>query len=150
MQLRVLLHFLVALWLLSLTASADDGKKNSIPYPTPPKAKTSVSATQACVEPLEVMRRAHGQFLKHHRKEAVHEGIRTKQHSLVGCIDCHVTPNAAGQYPTQEGNEHFCRSCHSYAAVTVDCFQCHASKPDQPNAPVNQPQINMSGMSGTH
>ena len=26
--------------------------------------------------------------------------------------------------------EHFCRSCHDYAAVTIDCFQCHASRPE--------------------
>ncbi|MEZ5672466.1 MAG: hypothetical protein R3E08_08810 [Thiotrichaceae bacterium] len=143
MQLRALIHFLVALWLISLTASANEG--SGIPYPIPPKAKAPVSATQSCVEPLEVMRRMHGQFLKHHRTEAVHQGIRTPQHSLVECINCHVTPNAAGQYPNLEGNEHFCRSCHSYAAVTVDCFQCHASKPDEPSLKTNQAPVDMTG-----
>ena len=27
--------------------------------------------------------------------------------------------------------KHFCRTCHSYAAVRVDCFECHASRPDE-------------------
>lgn len=138
MQLRILLYFFVVLWPLTLVVSADEGK---VPYPLIPKAKAPVSATQACVEPIDVMRRAHGQFLKHHRKEAVHEGNRSKQHSLVECINCHVTPNAAGQYPTLDGKDHFCRSCHSYAAVTVDCFQCHASKPDEPSLKAELPAI---------
>lgn len=139
MQLRTLLYFLVALWSLTLVVNADEGK---VPYPLVPKAKAPVSATQSCVEPIEVMRRAHGQFLKHHRKEAVHEGNRSKQHSLVECISCHVTPNAAGQYPTLDGKDHFCRSCHSYAAVMVDCFQCHASKPDEPSLKTPPPVVN--------
>jgi hypothetical protein len=25
----------------------------------------------------------------------------------------------------------FCVSCHAYAAVKIDCFECHASKPKQ-------------------
>lgn len=146
MLLRALLFFFVALWSLNLTASADEGK---IPYPVLPKAKAPVSATQTCVEPIEVMRRSHGQFLKHHRKEAVHEGNRSKQHSLVECINCHVTPNAAGQYPTLDGKDHFCRSCHSYAAVTIDCFQCHASKPDEPSLKPQLPTVNETGTPAT-
>ena len=25
--------------------------------------------------------------------------------------------------------KHFCRTCHDYAAVHIDCFECHASRP---------------------
>ena len=27
--------------------------------------------------------------------------------------------------------QQFCASCHEYTAVKVDCFQCHASKPEE-------------------
>jgi hypothetical protein len=27
------------------------------------------------------------------------------------------------------GKDHFCQSCHNYAAVKIDCFECHSSKP---------------------
>lgn len=115
---------------LSLTAIAEEASSASrVPLPTPPKAKASIPDTE-CVEPLEVMRRQHGHFLKHHRDKTMHEGIRTKQHSLIECINCHVTPSAdAGHYPSIQSETHFCRNCHSYAAVNIDCFQCHASKP---------------------
>ena len=25
-------------------------------------------------------------------------------------------------------DEHFCQSCHTYAAVSLDCWECHATK----------------------
>jgi hypothetical protein len=31
---------------------------------------------------------------------------------------------------TVSSPQHFCRSCHDYAAVKVDCFECHASRPE--------------------
>jgi len=120
--------------LLSLAVSADsinESNLNSgVPIPNPPKAKENFSAEQPCVEPIDIIRRKHGIFLKHSRDDIVHHGMRTTQHSLVTCINCHVVPNAEGNYPSiKEGSKHFCRSCHTYAAVTIDCFQCHASKP---------------------
>lgn len=106
-----------------------------------PKPVIQKGEGDKCVEDTDYMRRNHMKVLKHHRDKTVHEGIRTKQHSLKGCIDCHATPNAAGQ-KTVLGKDHFCQSCHSYAAVSVDCFQCHSSKPAgnataQPVMPAN-------------
>jgi hypothetical protein len=126
-----LVKFGGGLLLLSLAVSATPTTliNEGIPIPNPPKAKQNVSETQQCVEPLEKIRRDHGHLLQHHRDETVHKGIRTKKHSLVACIDCHVTPNSQGDYPSILSSEHFCRSCHTYAAVSIDCFQCHASKP---------------------
>lgn len=118
-------------FVLHLTANAGESNHNSVPFPDPPKAKENFSTEQACVEPIEVIRRNHGHFLKHHRDDTMHHGIRTPQHSLVACINCHVVPNSAGHYPTLEGTDHFCRNCHAYAAVTIDCFQCHASQPEK-------------------
>ncbi len=105
---------------------------NAIETPNPPKANKQFSTEQACVEPIEIMRRYHGNFLKHHRNDTMHRGVRTTQHSLIECINCHVTADDDGNYPNiKEGSEHFCRSCHNYAAVTIDCFECHASKPEK-------------------
>jgi len=125
-----LIKFCSGLFLLSLAASAATESTNAgIPIPNPPQAKQKVSDTQSCVEPIEEIRRDHGHMLKHHRDETMHKGIRTKKHSLVECINCHVTPNEQGIYPSISSSEHFCRSCHTYAAVSIDCFQCHASQP---------------------
>jgi hypothetical protein len=57
----------------------------------------------------------------------VHEGIRTRQYSLQECINCHVSD--AEDAPRVDNEEHFCSSCHTYAAVSIDCFQCHADRP---------------------
>ncbi|MDD9806435.1 MAG: sulfur reduction protein DsrJ [Gammaproteobacteria bacterium] len=86
---------------------------------------------EQCVEPTEVMRRRHAQFILHQRDETVHRGIRTQKHRFVNCIDCHVRPNAAGAWPRHTDDGHFCSVCHRYASVQMDCFQCHADRPPE-------------------
>jgi len=110
-----------ALIVLSPLATAGDGA--GVPKPVIQKAKG-----EQCVEDTDYMRRNHMKVLNHHRDKTVHEGIRTKQHSLKNCIECHATPNEKGERSVL-GKDNFCQSCHSYAAVQVDCFQCHSSKP---------------------
>ena len=84
------------------------------------------------MEDTQWMRSNHFETVLHQRDETVLRGIRTKKHSLKNCIDCHITPNAQGQYARYANSEeHFCASCHSYAAVKIDCFQCHADRPEQ-------------------
>jgi predicted CXXCH cytochrome family protein len=84
-----------------------------------------------CVAPTDWMRRYHMTTLKHQRDETVHEGIRTKQFSLKGCIDCHQVKGENGNVVTVADPKHFCRTCHDYAAVKLDCFDCHASRPGE-------------------
>ncbi len=84
-----------------------------------------------CVEPTDVMRRDHMEFILHQRDETVYGGIRTSKHSFAECINCHVTPRADGSYPRVSEKDHFCASCHSYASVKVDCFSCHADRPEK-------------------
>ena len=79
-----------------------------------------------CVEPTEVIRRDHMDFLLHQRDDTVIRGVRTKQHSLSECIDCHVAKDDAGNYIPIDSEGQFCESCHRYAAVEMDCFQCQA------------------------
>ncbi len=95
--------------------------------PDIPAAQGRFSEAQGCVEPTADMRRNHMEYILHQRDETVHEGIRDKQHSLNECINCHVSdaPNA----PRVSSEKHFCSSCHSYASVSIDCFQCHADRP---------------------
>lgn len=84
-----------------------------------------------CVAPTDWMRRFHMTALNHKRDDTVHDGIRTPKFSLKGCIDCHAVEGADGKPVTVKDERHFCRSCHDYAAVKVDCFECHASRPDE-------------------
>lgn len=85
-----------------------------------------------CVADTDFMRRYHMTELDHQRDDTVHEGIRTKQFSLKQCIDCHQVKGSDGKAVTVSDPKHFCRTCHDYAAVTVDCFDCHASRPGEP------------------
>jgi hypothetical protein len=84
-----------------------------------------------CVEPEEVMRRDHMNFILHQRDETMHRGIRTSKYSLAECIDCHVQPDENGNIASVDTKDHFCSTCHEYAGVTIDCFECHADKPQK-------------------
>ena len=95
--------------------------------PVVPEAQRRVSEAQGCVEPTADMRRNHMNYILHQRDETMHEGIRTKQFSREQCIDCHVS--SAPDAPRISSEQHFCNSCHTYAAVNIDCFQCHADRP---------------------
>ena len=81
---------------------------------------------EQCVEPTEYMRRNHMKVLDGHRDKTVHEGIRTKQYSLKECINCHASQKTGS---VTAAKDNFCVSCHSYASVKIDCFDCHSSKP---------------------
>ncbi|UCE90412.1 MAG: hypothetical protein JSW10_06270 [Pseudomonadota bacterium] len=98
------------------------------PLPQIPEARAKAGA-HGCVEPVDEMRKNHMNYILHQRDLTMHEGIRTKQHSLVECISCHVTPGRDGTYPSHNSSDHFCGTCHEYAAVTIDCFECHTSRP---------------------
>lgn len=97
--------------------------------PEVPKAAKQFSDTQACVEPLADMRINHMEYILHQRDDTVIRGIRTRQHSLEECINCHVTKSDEGEYPAVTSSKHFCKSCHEYTAVSIDCFQCHNDNP---------------------
>lgn len=80
---------------------------------------------ERCVEPTAVMRRDHMRFLEHQRDATVHGGIRGAKHSLKGCIDCHASTKTGS---VGQASSDFCVACHQYAAVKVDCFECHNPK----------------------
>lgn len=127
------LRFLLVLSVLAIAglagvfgAQAGDG----VPRPVVPKAIGG-----ACVAPPEEMRRNHMAMLKHGRDLTVREGERVEGGRLTACISCHAVPDGKGAALTVASPEHFCRACHDYAAVKIDCFECHASRPEaQPKA----------------
>ena len=120
---RIALALLV---LFTTIVVADDTR-----VPTPSISKGD---GQQCVEPTDVMRRGHMNFLMHQRDATVHQGVRTTKHSLTGCVDCHVQQDARGKAIPVNAPGQFCESCHQYAAVSLDCFECHATTPDTATA----------------
>ena len=109
---------------MAADASSDE---NSSGGPFIPKAQRRYSEEQGCVEPTADMRANHMEYILDQRDATMHEGIRTRQYSLTECINCHVSD--APDAPHYDSEKHFCNSCHTYAAVSIDCFQCHADRP---------------------
>ena len=113
----------VAVLLLLLAGAAVAGGAGAR---TPlPVIERAAPGTQCVADPA-TMRRTHMDLLKHQRDDTVRGGIRGAKFSLKGCIDCHASQktNSVAQAETN-----FCVSCHSFAAVKIDCFECHTSKP---------------------
>lgn len=111
---------LLALGLAAAGAFAAGEGRTPQPVIVPAKAGTH------CVADPEFMRRNHPDLLKHQRDDTVRQGVRGAAFSLKACVQCHASreTNSVARAPTD-----FCVSCHSYAAVKIDCFQCHASQP---------------------
>ena len=107
---------------LAWAGSDDLPKTGGAPKPTITKAVKG----EHCVEPNDYMRRNHMKLLMHQRDETVIEGVRTKKYSLKECINCHASEKTGS---VAAGKDDFCVSCHSYAAVKIDCFDCHSTKP---------------------
>jgi hypothetical protein len=76
----------------------------------------------ACVAPTAEMRRDHMNMLLHQRDRTVRQGLREPRSSLRNCVDCHASRETGSVL----GKDGFCSSCHAYAAVSIDCFECHS------------------------
>jgi len=131
---RIRILFLLALLPFSSTILAAENESSSLGNVVIPQPLTPANAEQ-CVEPIEVMRREHMNFLLHQRDETVLNGVRTEKYSLTGCIDCHAQPGEDGKIVRSDDPEYFCTACHQYTAVKIDCFECHS---DQPSADAKQ------------
>ena len=95
--------------------------------------KVRIERGEACVAPVAEMRRDHMKMLLHQRDRTMREGVRTTRFSLKGCVDCHASKKT-GSVLGQDG---FCSSCHEYAAVKIDCFECHT--PQRPERTAARP-----------
>lgn len=110
---RIAGMLLLALWLPAATA----GERT-------PRPAIVIDKPGQCVADTATMRRDHMKLLMHQRERTMHEGIRTRQHSLNGCIECHASSKTGSVL----GENGFCQSCHSYAGVSLDCFECHQAR----------------------
>jgi hypothetical protein len=110
------------LFFAGVSFSAWAGEVQRTPVPVIEKAIVGTT----CVADPATMRRTHMDLLKHQRNDTVHGGVRTGAASLKACINCHASQQT---HSVVQGETNFCVSCHSYAAVQIDCFECHSSKP---------------------
>ena len=76
---------------------------------------------EVCVAPTEEMRRNHMKMLMHQRDGTVRQGLREPRFSLKNCVECHASRETGSVL----GKDDFCSSCHTYASVKIDCFECH-------------------------
>lgn len=150
-SLMRVLAALVITGVLALAASAIPAgaqeKSKAGPQFTLPKSTEkcvhdpNFAKTGKCVRDTPFMRRNHMKLLLHKRDQTMHNGIRTKSASLKECINCHVTKDEAGNPIKVSNPKHFCAACHRYAAVKLDCFECHRSTPDKSAKTADIPKI---------
>ncbi|MBI4206963.1 MAG: Hdr-like menaquinol oxidoreductase cytochrome c subunit [Betaproteobacteria bacterium] len=91
-----------------------------------PKPVIEQARGEKCIAEPERMRREHAEMLRHQRDQTVRQGVRGEKASLTECIACHAS-RASGSVAARR--EDFCASCHSYAGVKLDCFECHSARP---------------------
>ena len=108
---------------IPISSHSHDGEKHSL------IGESKADKLDQCVEPTEVMQKEHFEFLYHQRENTVEKGIRTKNHSLANCIDCHVSHDEKGKPIPVNAEGQFCQTCHVKTAVNIDCFSCHATVP---------------------
>jgi hypothetical protein len=123
----------IALLAFSALLAAAAGVQAEVPRPAVEIARPGTQ----CLAPPAEMRRNHMAMLQHQRDRTLRLGERGASVSLNACIDCHASP-ASGSVASAEGD--FCASCHSYAAVTLDCFECHQPKASLASLPKDSPQ----------
>lgn len=92
-----------------------------------PEERRIVTEAEQGILPLKEERDRHKALLTDWMKSVVHEGDRIYvagdgqeyNMSLTGtCMDCHSIKAEANQAD-------FCARCHSYAAVRLNCWNCH-------------------------
>jgi [DsrC]-trisulfide reductase subunit J len=109
------LDFMLPAAMLAVSAGADEVGRT-------PKPAIVIESREHCVAPPEQIRREHPDMLRHQRNLTVHLGERGMKFSLNHCIACHADRRTGSVI----GSDHaFCQGCHSYAAVHIDCFDCH-------------------------
>ena len=103
---------------LAAAGSADTGERPAGRVALP---VVKIEKGEACVAPTAEMRRNHMKMLFHQRDRTLRQGLREPRFSLKNCVDCHASQKTGSVL----GKDGFCSSCHEYAAVSIDCFECH-------------------------
>jgi len=126
-RLLRLIYVLIGFTLLSTSTLVGTAQAET-PFPT---IHEPSDESLKCIHPEDEMRRNHMEYILHQRDITMRDGIRTEEDSLAKCINCHVEPNDQGEIADIDSRDHFCNGCHQYAAVQIDCFQCHADRPQK-------------------
>lgn len=111
--------------MLTLVAGIVQAEERSSLWPVVPGATGTPHP-----EGNEYMRKRHMDMMRHDRDLTMYEGDREIGASLKQCFDCHAAKDDHGQVVTYADDKHFCRVCHDFVAVKVDCFMCHRSTPE--------------------
>ena len=119
---RFAIGVLAATFAVAALADAQDRRARRVAVPT-----VKIERGDACVAPTGEMRRDHMKMLLHQRDRTLRQGLREPRFSLKGCVDCHASRETGSVL----GKEGFCSSCHQYAAVSMDCFECHSPQPQK-------------------
>ncbi len=90
-----------------------------------PLPAVTIANGDKCVRDTEWMRRNHMTLLMHQRDDTMYQGVRGTDEALRNCIDCHASPKTGSVTGSDQA---FCQGCHSYAAVSLDCWDCHNPK----------------------
>ena len=114
-------------WLVAFFVLTGSPMIVSADMPEVPRGKGDM-----CVEPTEIMRKQHMDFLLHDRDLTMRQGNRDIKHSLNQCVECHAQTDAQGEFISINDSGQFCAVCHEFTSVKIDCFECHATKPDTP------------------
>jgi hypothetical protein len=89
---------------------------------TMPKIEPPPGGEKECVAPIAEMKASHMQLLNVWRDEVLREGQRSavivdgkeyRKGLQLACMKCH------------SNKEQFCDSCHVYASVKPNCWDCH-------------------------
>jgi len=115
-MMRVAAGIIAALLVLAGFAYAEEKRARRVTVPT-----VKIEKGEACVAPTAEMRRDHMKMLLHQRDRTLRQGFREPRFSLKNCIECHASRETGSVL----GKDGFCSSCHAYAAVSMDCFECH-------------------------
>lgn len=135
---------------INTTVNANESEHNDLG----PKITIPESSGEKCILPEAEMRRRHPDLLKHDRILTLREGVRAEdgkplEGSLKQCVNCHATKDESNKYVRIDNDQHFCVSCHKYAAVSIDCFQCHRDIPEgsgEFHALTNHKDVNYSNV----
>lgn len=115
-MMRIAVAVLAAVFSVGGYADGQANRASRVAMPT-----VKIEKGDACVAPTAEMRRDHMTFLLHQRDRTMRQGLREPRFSLKNCVDCHASRETGSVL----GKDGFCASCHSYASVKIDCFECH-------------------------
>jgi hypothetical protein len=116
-MMRIAAGIMAAVLAAAGFADSDEKRAGRVAMPV-----IKIERGEACVASTGEMRRNHMKMLLRQRDRTVLQGIREPRFSLKGCVECHASRETGSVL----GKEGFCASCHAFAAVKMDCFECHA------------------------